>query len=451
MHTLLDVVERIVRSPVRLSDSTGLPEQLTRRAKLLVPGDASLLLPVDREALLRLPAPQLPDDRSEPAQVAQAVLLSLPGAVFPLPVPSEDQLRELGEETARYRSERPRRLGLCVAIELLDSTTLYGAGEAIFIENGIRMGSTSVVSLQDQWTMNLDEIEDVVLSYALQAPSSVKIAAEENRERWRKIAILIGGPSKKADLPRSWQRQLRVAAGLHRVELDIRPNPDSSRAEVLHDLRTKNYDGLFVWADWVSSPDMYVQPFIAAHPTAWAEVFGSPVQPMSFDEHVLELSMHLRVMVPVFDAPAVEPDSTQSQCTWEEVHVRIVEMSAGAHIAFTERAISMIRRGPYPSPGRMLQHLEALESLAAAYSSKGGVLGGRLADVAISDYGIEVARRDKSSTFPEFQFDGRVFVAEDHVKVDDAKSLDKTGRIYFAIDKEGLRFIVDHVGVHDYG
>jgi hypothetical protein len=106
---------------------------------------------------------------------------------------------------------------------------------------------------------------------------------------------------------------------------------------------------------------------------------------------------------------------------------------------------------PYPKPERMLDHLTKLAHLAAAYRLAGGNLGSGLPDFAVSTYGIEIALSDAGLSPRDIHLEGRLLRATPHVKVDDHKAPDRCGRIYFAIDKEGLRFVVDHIGLHDYG
>jgi len=74
----------------------------------------------------------------------------------------------------------------------------------------------------------------------------------------------------------------------------------------------------------------------------------------------------------------------------------------------------------------------------------------RLEDWIIENYGLDIALHDGSlgGGTANFLFEGAQYSRVPHVKVDDAKSLDECGRIYFAIVSGEARFIVDHIGLH---
>lgn len=46
--------------------------------------------------------------------------------------------------------------------------------------------------------------------------------------------------------------------------------------------------------------------------------------------------------------------------------------------------------------------------------------------------------------------DGTELAKGPHIKVDDYKKPNEVGRIYFGYDKNSLRFVIDHIGLHDY-
>jgi hypothetical protein len=104
---------------------------------------------------------------------------------------------------------------------------------------------------------------------------------------------------------------------------------------------------------------------------------------------------------------------------------------------------------PYPDPARMTWHVRQLAALAAEFASQKGVMGQRLADEA-RRFEIEIAMHDAGLRPNSVAAGGENYPAEPHVKVDDVKTADKCGRIYFAIDPVQCVFIVDHIGLHDY-
>jgi hypothetical protein len=122
----------------------------------------------------------------------------------------------------------------------------------------------------------------------------------------------------------------------------------------------------------------------------------------------------------------------------------------GPHIALTRRAVRMLEGNPYPDCGRMLRFFKSLASLAALYHSNGGSLGARLATTALAEFGIEIALTDSRLDGIEIEHENYTYKVGPHVKVDDYKSPSECGRIYFSLDTVNYRFIVDHIGLHDY-
>ena len=51
----------------------------------------------------------------------------------------------------------------------------------------------------------------------------------------------------------------------------------------------------------------------------------------------------------------------------------------------------------------------------------------------------------------QFQFEGEKYSRVPHLKLDDHTTPNQVGRVYFALDNENHRFIVDHVGLKLYG
>jgi len=101
----------------------------------------------------------------------------------------------------------------------------------------------------------------------------------------------------------------------------------------------------------------------------------------------------------------------------------------------------------------MVDQLEKLARLAAKWTEREGSLNASFEEWARAEEGLEIARRDKKLTalkLHRFEHDGRSHSREPHVQVDDAKAFTECGRIYFAIDKQPYRFIVDHIGLHLY-
>jgi hypothetical protein len=135
-------------------------------------------------------------------------------------------------------------------------------------------------------------------------------------------------------------------------------------------------DGLLVWADWVAHPELFIDAYIKARPHAYAELLGRADGTMSFDEHISELRMHLRLLV-TEDSRA---SATAQEYSWSNVKELTLDLR-GPHFVLTARAIAMLDRNPYPKPDRMLTHLQGLSQLAFEYHETSGNLGGRIADI----------------------------------------------------------------------
>ena len=109
----------------------------------------------------------------------------------------------------------------------------------------------------------------------------------------------------------------------------------------------------------------------------------------------------------------------------------------------------MIRGNAYPDPSRMWRFLVRMSQAAGAWRALGGEVGDRLSDWIAANFEIEVAMHDGTlGSWTDFTFEGDPYSREPHVKVDDFKKPRECGRIYFAVDGERLRFIVDYIGLH---
>jgi len=133
-------------------------------------------------------------------------------------------------------------------------------------------------------------------------------------------------------------------------------------------------------------------------------------------------------------------------------HVRSLQGQDGSFL-LTKKCSAGLEKTPYPNAARMVDQLEKLARLAAKWTEREGSLNASFEEWARAEEGLEIARRDKKLTalkLHRFEHDGRSHSREPHVQVDDAKAFTECGRIYFAIDKQPYRFIVDHIGLHLY-
>lgn len=137
------------------------------------------------------------------------------------------------------------------------------------------------------------------------------------------------------------------------------------------------------------------------------------------------------------------PESIDS---WEEVAANLDDLE-GPGFFITDRARACANgKSRYPDPNAIWQSLRGLERTGRAFNEMGADLGVRFDQFALEHGSITVALKDRTYDGHWFEFEGRSFSRLPHVKVDDAKPANEVGRIYFAIDKDGKRVIVDWFG-----
>ena len=95
----------------------------------------------------------------------------------------------------------------------------------------------------------------------------------------------------------------------------------------------------------------------------------------------------------------------------------------------------------------MWDHRQRLADAGHAYNRSDGRVGRRFAEWVSEDFSLDVALQDSTYTNDEFEFEGGTLSRLPHVKIDDAVAPNEVGRIYFAIDSERSRLVVDWFGV----
>lgn len=132
--------------------------------------------------------------------------------------------------------------------------------------------------------------------------------------------------------------------------------------------------------------------------------------------------------------------------SWENIAEFLPELSGpGFHL--TDRALDCADgSGRYPHPDSMWRALRALEKVGRAFNEMGAELDMRFEQFARQRAGIEVALQDGDYADCWFEYEGTPYQRLPHVKIDDAKPSNEVGRIYFALDSDGKRVIVDWFG-----
>ncbi len=126
---------------------------------------------------------------------------------------------------------------------------------------------------------------------------------------------------------------------------------------------------------------------------------------------------------------------------------------SGGALVFTANARDEWLRSAYPYPERMREALDTLAELAGAWRLLDRDLGMSLGAWIGSQTPLDYAHSDEGlrrKGLSHFTFENVKWDRQPHIKLDDHTTPDRVGRIYFAVDKAGRRWIVDHVGVKLY-
>jgi hypothetical protein len=133
---------------------------------------------------------------------------------------------------------------------------------------------------------------------------------------------------------------------------------------------------------------------------------------------------------------------------WDDVSEHLPGL-VGPGFEVTDRALDCADgRARYPHPDSMWDALSRLERVGRAYNALGAKLGKRFEQFAFEEGGIHVSLQDNSydETDTYFEHQDERHSRLPHVKIDDAKAPNEVGRIYFALDAERHRLIVDWFG-----
>jgi hypothetical protein len=443
VHTFMDVRENVVDLSAVL-DVEAWPAGYLPKARLRVPSAKTIQLPHHSDGLPTL-ATSVPlgDLSVDDWERARHVLLSRPSFLAPLPTPSERDLAALHYLLGPH--EKVQTVLIAVAIRVRPGTHLYGHARLIVALNGVRIGSHLIIECADSWSFDADSLLTKLAVTMGDCPTDLVVGPEPGATPWRTVVALLGGRMPKQ--PPSWTRHLQIAAGLLRVKLTIELDADSRSKSIRRNLRVNPPEGLLIWSDQLRHANDFESDYRVARPNGLVDRF-SPSDPADSSSVVGDLVVHLRLFTDEINSPTDE----DFDLDWESVVPSIMAL-IGPHFVLSDRARSQLRGNPYPRPARMLQYLTRLEVVAREYREKSGELGSRLADHAMSTTGIEIALTDKALACPVVYLEGIAtdLVATPHVKVDDVKTTDQCGRIYFATDLASRRFVVDHIGLHDYG
>jgi hypothetical protein len=142
---------------------------------------------------------------------------------------------------------------------------------------------------------------------------------------------------------------------------------------------------------------------------------------------------------------AVDGDQEPPE-SWGEFADRVDDL-VGPGFSLTARGEQCARENAYPSPRRMWEHLQRLSEAGHSYYEAGGAVGDRFAEWGGTTFRLDVALQDSSYAATTFTYEGHELSRLPHVKIDDAVAPNEVGRIYFAIDSDRSRLVVDWFGV----
>lgn len=131
-----------------------------------------------------------------------------------------------------------------------------------------------------------------------------------------------------------------------------------------------------------------------------------------------------------------------------------LEKQAQGAIVFTRDAYQSWKRDDYLHVGAMRDALVSLTQAAIEYRRLGCHFGMVPDDWFKQEWELTLASTDQymsKNRLDSFDFDGKTYSRLPHLKLGDNTSPNEVGRVYFAMDSEGERFVVDHVGLKLYG
>lgn len=383
----------------------------------------------------------LPSGAGGAAVNCKVALVCTPTLVIPLCVPPDEELAAAGIVKNRP-SESFSRFLVAACLQLPDESRLLGWAVITIHVNCLGMGQNKIVEFDSEWATDPDDLLMGLVARIGLIPAHLAATRKNEPRSGMTVVVFLAQDLLKSS---TWRRELDLLGAILGLHIEPILKADDIQPKVLMRLRTSPPDALIISVHQLRHAQLFRDTYETARPGAPIAEFQLTSSD-AWGQALDELAIHLLLISaePVTDAgPIVD---------WEEAKERIFALE-GAHFILSDRVKKNLPHCKYPHPHRMVWHVKQLAGLANEYGSKRGQLGARIEDVGLSGYQIEIALKDRSLKTPAICVDGQELMglsAEPHVKVDDVKSPADCGRIYFAIDREGLAFIVDHIGLHDY-
>lgn len=432
MFTLEDV-EDPLHNPAASPTADGWPVGFDRGAQLRLAGGSHIRLPIDPAGIhLGDPDAHTVDLFGEHALAARSIVLA--GGRFATPLQFDSGSAHPTLPAPGLRT----RLILNAARLTSSGGPVYGLGTFVHQDGGVRPGSSAVTFVAGSWFTDRDDFAVTLASELAKSTAAVQPISEQNAYPWTLATLLLSGPSPTEVT--EYIRQLRLAAGLFKVALRIEFDADARFQNLIRAIKTKPPNQLLV-REHLGSGQKYIDQFHGFNPNGYADWIAGGG---GLTALLRELVCHLSLL-------SESPATVSEPLTWREAGQQIsaiADETKGA-LVLSDRAHRQLDKNPYPDPQRMVEQVRMLAEVAALY--RAGSIGMRLEDVCASR-GLTIALFDNGLNTPQLTIDGTVTTlrAEPHVKVDDYVSPDRCGRIYFAIDSANARFVIDHIGLHDY-
>lgn len=164
------------------------------------------------------------------------------------------------------------------------------------------------------------------------------------------------------------------------------------------------------------------------------------------------------------EAERARRDSGVRQIDWSEAPdldgndltdlAEFLEKKAQGSLVFTPAAHRSWKKDKYIHVDIMRDALVQLAQAAIEYRRLGCQLGMVPDDWFKEEWELTMASTDQymsKNGMDSFEYDGQRLSRLPHLKLGDYTAPNEVGRVYFAMDSEGERFIVDHVGLKLYG
>lgn len=335
------------------------------------------------------------------------------------------------------RSSHSRLIANAICLES-DDACWFGLGVFYVDPNSHRPGSAHFLLVEELWFDN--EIEFCIAWVDLLAERGVieSVSPESSSPPWKRMSMLVGGGDRpdplRVELP------FQLAGGLLAMQVKFHYDADKRYNNLVSELKTAppSYLGLDI-GSVKRAESMRGQ--LSTNSYCYNVDLSSPTAPHA--DFLLEVFCNEASLTSDGEVQAAIPLNK------EDFAKAVLELES-PHFKLSDRSKRRLASISYLDLPKMLRSVSSLERVAEMWSTRETAEN---IETLGRSMGLRIAMTDSSLEPFLLKIDGKSVSgrAEPHVKVDDSTSLDRCGRIYFAVDKDRKRFIVDHIGVHDYG